>query len=265
MKIKWSSVRAVLRQELYVTRASWEIIFDIFIFSLANIVLFGFIANHLAGDSNNKLQVESLLVAVVFWEVLRITQYSISVSSMWNVWSHNLSNMFIAPIRIIEYLIAHIISATIKSILVFACSVALAWYMFHINVLNLGLWPILVSYLNMVMFATAIGLVLIGLVFQYGTKIQAFTWGTIFIIQPFCAVFFPVSVLPGFLQPIANLFPVTYFFEWLRALHEGLDYDIARIAAASAFNIVWLVIGCYIFSRQLASAKRSGQFVRNDL
>jgi ABC-2 type transport system permease protein len=266
--MKWSSLKAVLRQEVYVTKASWEVIFDIFIFSLANVVLFGFIANYLVHGSNSassKLQIQSLVIAVVFWETLRITQYSTSVSSMWNVWSHNLSNMFIAPIRVVEYLTAHIIAAIIKSVFILVCSAILVRYVFHINLLSLGMGPILFTYLNMVIFASAIGLVLIGLVFRFGTRIQALTWGTIFMIQPFCAVYFPVSVLPVFLQPIAYLFPATYFFEWIRALHEKTAYSISAVLAAFVFNIVYLGIACWIFSRLLAAAKRSGQLVRNDL
>jgi ABC-2 type transport system permease protein len=268
MNLKWSAIKAVLRQEVYVTKASWEVIFDIFIFTLANIVLFGFIANYLVQGSDSlssQLQVQSLVVAVVFWEALRINQYSASVSSMWNIWSHNLSNMFIAPIRVTEYLIAHVIAATIKSAFVLVCAIALVAYLFHISILSLGVGPILFGYLNMVIFGTAVGLVLIGLVFRYGTKIQALTWGTIFMIQPFCAVYFPVNVLPGFLQPICYLFPATYFFEWLRALYEKTAYSDAKLLLAFIFNLAYLVAACWIFTRLLANAKRSGQLVRNDL
>jgi ABC-2 type transport system permease protein len=266
--MRWSAIKSVLRQELYVTRASWEVIFDIFIFTLANIVLFGFIANYLAhgsGSETSKLQIQSLVIAVVFWEVLRINQYSTSVSSMWNVWSHNLSNMFIAPIKATEYLAAHIISATLKSMFILVVATVLVRYVFHINILGLGIGPVLFTYLNMVIFATALGLVLIGLVFQYGTKVQALTWGTIFMIQPFCAVYFPVSVLPVFLQPIAYLFPATYFFEWLRAIHERAGFSSAHLMFAFIFNLAYLGVAAWIFSRQLASAKRTGQLVRNDL
>ncbi len=79
------------------------------------------------------------------------------------------------------------------------------------------------------------------------------------------AVYFPVSILPGLLQPIAHVFPVTYIFEWLRALHQGIAYSGGRVVLASIFNLGLLALGCYIFSRQLAAAKRSGQLVRNDL
>ncbi len=262
--MRWSSVKAVLLQEAYVTRASWEVIFDIFIFSLANIVLFGLIAQYLAGSSNNP-QVEGLLIAVIFWEVIRIIQYSTSVSSMWNVWSHNLSNMFIAPLKITEYLAAHVISALIKSVFVLSISIVIARYMFHVNVLTLGAGPILLTYVNMVLFAIAIGLVLLGFVFQFGTKVQALTWGTIFMIQPFCAVYFSVATLPPVMQGITYLFPASYFFEWLRALHTGADYAATNIFLACVLNLVYLLVGAYIFSRQLAAAKRSGQLARNDL
>ena len=268
MNIRWSAIKAILRQEVYVTRASWEVIFDIFIFTFANIVLFGFIANYLVAGSttaSGKLQVQSLVVAVVFWEALRISQYSASVSSMWNIWSHNLANMFIAPVRVTEYLLAHIIAATVKSAFVMVCAIALVAFLFDVNILGLGLGTVLFGYLNMIIFGTAIGLVLIGLVFQHGTKIQALTWGTIFMIQPLCAVFFPVDVLPGFLQPIAYAFPATYFFEWLRASYEGVAYGNVRLFAAFVFNIGWLLAAALIFTRQLAAAKRSGQLVRNDL
>lgn len=262
--MKLRNIRAILLQEFYVTKGSFEVIFDVFVFSLASIVVYGFISRYLASGSNVEIG-QNLLIAVIFWEVVRITQYSTSLSSMWNVWSHNLSNMFIAPIKTSEYITAHIISATSKAALVMILALLLSPVVFHLNILSLGLFPIIFSFINMVIFAIAIGLVLIGLVFQYGTKIQALTWGLIFMIQPFCAVFFPVNILPTFMQVIAHCFPITYFFEWLRALHTGSHYGINTVLAAFLFNVVCLAAGCLIFTYQIAASKRSGQLARNDL
>jgi len=155
--------------------------------------------------------------------------------------------------------------ATIKSLFILFSSIIIVSYVFHINLLSLGLGPVLFAYFNMVIFATAIGLVLIGLVFQFGTKVQALTWGVIFIIQPFCAVYFPINILPTFLQPIGYIFPATYFFEWLRALYENVSFNSNLLVAAFVFNLAYLALACWIFSLQLASAKNSGQLVRNDL
>ena len=263
--MRWRAVKAVLVQDLFVTRASLEVIFDIFIFTLINISLFGFIANYLVQGGNNTYQVQGLLISVIFWEVIRINQYSITVSSLWNVWSHNLCNMFIAPIKITEYIMAHLISATSKSILLLSIAIILTKLVFHLDVLSIGILPVLFMYINMVIFATAVGIVLLGLIFKRGTRIQALAWGSIYIIQPLCAVFFPVSVLPSFLQPVSYIFPITYFFEWIRALHTGGTYSTAKVLAAFVYNIVFLIICSYIFSRQLKASKYSGQLVRNDL
>ena len=58
---------------------------------------------------------------------------------------------------------------------------------------------------------------------------------------------------------------MTYFFEWLRAIHGGLTYEIATVWLAFIFNLLYLLVGSYIFSRQVAAAKASGQIARNDL
>lgn len=262
--MSWNNIKAVLLQEWYVTLSSWEVIFDIFVFSLASIVVFGYISKYLGGGSNS-VQGQNLFIAVIFWEVIRITQYSTSVSSMWNVWSHNLSNMFIAPLRLSEYISAHVISSICKSFFVLTIASLLSRLVFNLNIFSLGLFPVFFTYINMVIFAVSIGLVLIGFVFQFGTRVQALTWGTIFMIQPFCAVFFPVSILPPFLQVVAYCFPVTYFFEWLRALHAGLSYNHWLVLWAFVFNLIYLTVGSFVFTRQIASSKKSGQLARNDL
>jgi ABC-2 type transport system permease protein len=263
--MKWGNVKAVLLQEYYFASNSLEIALDVFVFSIINVILIGFAVNYLAGVNSHAEVAQSVLIGIIFWEVIRITQYSISVSTMWNVWSRNLSNMFIAPLKTSEYLLAHIISAVLKATMIFVFSLLVARYIFHVNILALGLPVVLFSFFNMVIFAVAIALILIGLVFKYGVKIQAFTWGSIYIVQPLCGVFFPVSVLPSFLQTVARFIPISYVFEWLRALHTGAAFSRSSVAAAFMCNILFVLIGCYVFSRLLNSSKRSGQLVRNEL
>ncbi len=262
--MKWRNIYAILLQEYYMVRGSLEIIFDIFLYTLASIVIFGFIASFLGGGSNGRT-VQTLLITVTFWEALRINQYSTSVSTLWNMWAHNLSNMFIAPLKMSEYLTAHVISATAKSATMLVSAFVVSRWVFGINMLELGIGTILFAYLNMIIFATAIGLLLIGLVFQYGNRVQAITWGLIFLIQPLCAVFFPIKTLPAGLAIMSRLIPVSYIFEWLRAVYLHQSYSGRTIGFAFLANLLLLGICMYIFSLQVKAAKKSGQFVRNDL
>src|SRR5216110_2497267 len=97
-------IRSVLLQEFFITYKSMEIIFDIFVLSL--ISLFGFLSLYLVGTQNT-LVAKFLLLGMLLWDIIRVIQYSISIGSLWNLWARNLCNMFIAPLHMGEYLLAH--------------------------------------------------------------------------------------------------------------------------------------------------------------
>jgi ABC-2 type transport system permease protein len=104
---------AVMQQEYFITKRSLEVIFDLFIFSSITVVVFGFVAKYLAGSQNTTGAVY-LIIGLVLWEIVRVGQYSVTVSVLWNVWSRNLSNMFVSPLSTAEYLAALMISSIIK-------------------------------------------------------------------------------------------------------------------------------------------------------
>src|SRR5579859_7455580 len=123
-------IKAVLLQEYFITLHSYEVIFDVFVFSLVSLLLFGFLSLYLAG-AQKPLVAQYLLLGMLLWEIVRITQYSISIGSMWNIWSRNLSNIFIAPISVPEYLCAHTLSGIIKAVIVFFINSLTTIFVFH--------------------------------------------------------------------------------------------------------------------------------------
>src|SRR5437763_3553716 len=109
-------IRSVLLQEFFITYKSMEIIFDIFVFSLISLFLFGFLSLYLVG-TRNTFVAKYLLLGMLLWDIIRIIQYSISIASLWNFWARNLCNMFIAPLRVSEYLLAHTSSGIGRAVL----------------------------------------------------------------------------------------------------------------------------------------------------
>jgi ABC-2 type transport system permease protein len=256
-------VCAVLLQEFYITKRSLEVIIDLPIFSFASIIIFGFINLFLRGGDNS-VNGSYLMLGILFWEVIRVAQYSMSVGAMWNVWSRNLSNMFIAPLSIYEYFAAHIISSFAKVAVIFAASSLISFYFFNFNILSIGLLNLTLFILNLCIFAWALGILIMGLIFRFGTKIQALAWGMIFILQPFFAPFFPVEVMPDLMQKIAFLFPVTYIFEAAREslVKQGIKWEY--IFYSFILNVIYLVSSVLIFKYLFRKSKDTGQFVRNE-
>jgi hypothetical protein len=165
-------LKAVLLQELYITRRSLEIIVDLFYTSVMTVIVFGFVSGFLRGA----LQATSgsyLLLGMLLWEIVRVTQYSVTVGSLWNIWSHNLSNMFVAPLSLAEYVAAHILSGMAKAAVIFAMISAIAAGGFHVAIWRVGALNLVLFFANVTIFAWAVGLVLLGVIFLIGTRIQA--------------------------------------------------------------------------------------------
>jgi hypothetical protein len=109
MAMSFERIRAVLLQEAYITGRSVEVIVDLPFWSLMTVVVFGFVTTFLATVMDRRVA-QYLYLGTLMWEIMRITQYSMSLGALWNVWSHNFANMFIAPLSMTEYVVAQMLS-----------------------------------------------------------------------------------------------------------------------------------------------------------
>lgn len=256
-------IKGVLLQELYITKRSLEVIIDLFYFSIVNIVVFGFVSLYLAG-SKNQSAAHFILIGMILWEVIRVTQYSISLGSLWNIWSRNLSNMFIAPLSFVEYMTAEIIAGGIKALLIVTIVSMISRFVFNFDILQLGILNLFLFFINLTIFSWSVGIIILGLIFRYGTRIQALAWGIIFIFQPLTAVFFPVSVLPKFMQYIAYSLPPTYIFEAARANVFNTTTNWHSVLISFCLNIFYLAVAVWFFITMFNKSKETGQFARNE-
>lgn len=253
----------LLLQELYITKHALEVLMDLPFFSIMSVIVFGIFSLFLSG-SGGGARALYLLLGILLWEIIRVTQYSMSVGSLWNVWSRNLSNMFIAPISLNEYLLAQMFSGTIKSGLIFVLTAVVTATLFHINILDLGIINLILFFINLNIFAWSVGIIVLGFIFRYGTRIQSLAWGLIFLFQPLTAAYFPVTILPPVLQSIAYLLPPTYVFEAARKALTDSSINWSLMGLPFFMNIVYLSISLLIFNILFRGSKETGQFARNE-
>lgn len=254
-------VIGVLYQEYFVTKRSFEVITDIFYSPIVNIFLFGFVSMYLLGGKSST-QAYYLLSGMILWEVVRVAQYSVAVGSLWNIWARNLSNMFISPLTFSEYLCAQMLSGIIKSLIVFFTVAFICLFLFQFNIFIMGFVNLLLFFINLTLFAWTVGIVVLALLFRFGTRIQAFAWSIIIIFQPITAALYPVTVLPSFLQTIAWWLPVTYVFEAARQSLTTPEVNWYFAEVAFAQNIVYFLLSIWFFNIMFRLSKKSGQFAR---
>src|SRR5438309_8195168 len=143
---------AVLQQEFYITARSVEVIVDLPFWSLITVVVFGFVTRFLSTVMNPTVA-HYLYLGTLMWEIMRVAQYSMSLGVLWNVWSHNFSNMFITPVSMVEYVLAQVISGAVKAVVLFAVVVFIAAFVFDFNMLSMGLGNLTLLFLNLLCFA----------------------------------------------------------------------------------------------------------------
>jgi ABC-2 type transport system permease protein len=256
-------IRAVLLQEVFITARAVEVLVDLPFWSLMSVVVFGFVTKFLSTVMNPTIA-QYLYMGTLMWEIMRVTQYSMSLGALWNVWSHNFSNMFIAPLTMVEYVIAQMLSAAAKALLLFSLVAVIAAFGFGFNMLDMGAGTLALAFLNLLWFAYSIGLFILAIIFRLGTRIQALAWGLVMIFQPLTAAFYPLSVMPPALQTIARAFPPTYAFEAARAGLSSTDVGWDWVAIAAVENVIYFALAIWFFQYMFRRSRETGQFARNE-
>jgi ABC-2 type transport system permease protein len=259
----WSRIKGVMLQELYITRRESALWFDLLVFSTISVIVFGLLSQYLTEHSSSAAAT-NVILGMLLWEVARVNQYCVSLNSMWNLWSKNLGNIFITPVSTTEYITANCLLALLRTVIVFVLISVAASLIFHFNILSIGAVTLLLGFTTLSIFAWAIGWLLLGLVFRYGTSIQAITWGAFFFLQPLTAAFFPISVLPSAFRAIAYAFPPTYVFEASRraVASDGIAWHL--FIPALILDVLWAAVGVASFVMLFHRSRVVGQFARND-
>jgi ABC-2 type transport system permease protein len=137
----------------------------------------------------------------------------------------------------------------------------LAIAFFGFNLFGLGL-ALVAFFVNLLLTSWAIGIFVSGLVMRNGLGAENMAWSIMFIFLPLTCVYYPVSVLPSWLQHVAWALPPTYVFEGMRALLIDHVFRSDLMVQAFALNVVLFAGGAFAFLALLKSARRNGSLMQ---
>jgi ABC-2 type transport system permease protein len=107
---------------------------------------------------------------------------------------------------------------------------------------------------NLLVMGWAIGLMVVALVLRYGLGAESLAWAVIFAVAPLSGIYYPISVLPEWLQKIALLLPSSHVFEGMRAVVREHVFSFESFWMAVLLNAVYFLIGfaLYLFAFRVA-------------
>jgi ABC-2 type transport system permease protein len=166
-----------------------------------------------------------------------------------------------SPLRMHEFALALMAMSVIRLAISTLPVSFLAIYIFGFNLWALGA-ALGAFFAILTLFAWAVGLAISGLLLRYGMGVESLVWALMFAIQPLGAVYYPVAVLPAWVQPFSWSLPPTYVFEGLRAilLEHVVRWDL--LTQGFALDVVLFALAAVLFSRLLTSARRAGTLLQ---
>jgi len=253
---------AMVARYAYLIKGSVPRIMELMYWPLVQMLLWGFLQTHLARSTALYEQAAGLLIgSVLLWDILLRSQFGFSLSFLEEMWSRNLSNLLMSPLRPAEYVVSLMTISIIRLCIGLLPVIVLANLMFGFNLFSLGI-ALAAFFANLVFAGWTIGLIANGVVIRYGMGAESFTWIAVFALLPLCCVYYPLSTLPAWLQPVAQALPPTHVFEGMRALVIEKAFRPDLMLTAFGLNLLYFSAAYLLFLYFLWQARRQGTLMQ---
>ncbi|GBC77574.1 hypothetical protein HRbin08_01053 [bacterium HR08] len=243
----------------FVYRRSVIRLVEVWFWPTMELLLWGYVTLFLqrVGEGAVPRLVTFLIGAMILWDVLYRAQQGITLSFLEDVWVRNLLNIFCAPVRLSEYIAATFLFGLVRVGVTLISLTALAWGLYRFDLFEMGL-ALIPFMMNLLVLGLALGVITTAIILRFGQAAEALAWAVPFLLQPFAAVFYPVSVLPPAVQVIARAIPCTYVFEGMREVLRTGTFRWDYFGWALGLNVLYLGLGFWLLARMFDLARERG-------
>jgi ABC-2 type transport system permease protein len=167
-----------------------------------------------------------------------------------------------SPLKPIEFLISLMVMSLIRLAIGVIPMTLLAMVLFGFNFYSIGL-PLIAFFCNLIFTSWSVGIFVSGLVLRNGLGAESIVWTLMFALMPLACIYYPVTVLPHWLQYVAWSLPPTYVFEGMRSLLIDHVFRADLMLSALLINAALLLASFAAFLALLRSARRHGSLLQS--
>jgi ABC-2 type transport system permease protein len=251
-------ILAMVQKHTYTLIHSYDRLSDMFYWPVMDLLIWGMTGIYFAQlNSNSPHTITVILTGLIFWIITWRAQYEITINLLSELWDRNLVNIFASPLTIYEWVLSVIIFGSMKLIVSLSFSAIIAFIFYKYQFFQFGWWIIPIV-INLIMTGWTAGFIVAAIIIRFGTKVQTIAWGGAYLVAPFSALYYPLSVLPQWAQKIALFFPTSYSFEALRQHIFTGNVSFEKIIISFALNIIYLVLSLCLFIFMFKQSKKIG-------
>ncbi|MFD3162767.1 ABC transporter permease [Herpetosiphon sp. NSE202] len=250
----------------------WEVVWLIYsIVNALSITFIGKAVGAITGQEFDQATIDAtilyLIVGTLVWHYLAVVFDCIAESVQWERWEGTIEYTFMAPISRLTHMLGTTIFAIFWGLFHTGIILAFVAIFFQISLDNANFLGATVILLTGSISFIGLGIVaaVLPLLFpERGAQMTNIVKATILLVS---GVYYPISVLPTWMQPLASISPATYVLEGMR---RALQHNAGPIALWGNYllpllgsGLLLVPLGLWIFLRGENYAKRTGRLKRN--
>jgi ABC-2 type transport system permease protein len=251
---------------------AWELVWLAYsVVNALSITFIGKASGAITGVAISETQVNTfilyLMVGTLVWHYLALVFDLVSESIQWERWEGTIEYTFMAPISRLTHLMGQAAFAILYGILHTVVILAIVALFFQVDLRQADF----VSMLLIVMAGSTsfVGLGMLAAVLpllspEKGLQMTNIIKALVLLVS---GVYYPISVLPTWLQPLSRISPAYYMLEGMRAaLLDGAGVRTLlseSILPLLLTGVIMIPVGLYAFMRAERYAKATGKLKRN--
>jgi ABC-2 type transport system permease protein len=247
----------------------WELVW--LTFTTVNVMSITFIgagAAELKGGQSIDMQgyMTFLLIGALIWSYLSMIFDILSETVQWERWEGTIEYTFMSPTSRVTHLLGMGVYAIVYGIIRTALVLGVAMLAFDLDLGNANYLAALVVLAVCSISLVGFGVVAAVMPLLSPEKGQQVTYIVSALLLLVSGVYYPVDVLPGWMQSLATISPVTYGLEGSRAALQdgaGIAQLWGTIWPLLVMGVIFVPLGLYIFHLGELYAKRTGKLKRS--
>ena len=257
----------VVERNVYLTRRYiwWDLAF--FLWTVANTLTIVFIAKGIKA-SGGQIDVDrattTLLIGAVVWAYLGIIFEFITETVAWERWEGTIEYTFMAPLSRAMHLggsgLFAVLYGLVRAVLLFA--VVAAFFSLALGDSNFAGALIILVVASVSFFGIGMMTAVLPLISpEKGAQLGFVAQGLLLVVS---GVYYPVSVLPAWMEWISKISPATYALRGIRrSILDGTGVVWADVWPLLVIGTASIPLGLWIFARGEMYAKRHGKLKRS--
>jgi len=269
----WREVRAsyaLVERNINLSKRYWGWELAFLAYTIAQSLAIVLTANgvpSVSGQSINTSRVVLYLaIGTLTWSYMASLFSAIAESVQWERWEGTIEYTMMAPISRLTYMLGSCLFGVIYGLARTAFVLLALMLMFHLQVDTAGLWPALVIVAVGSVSFVGIGIMAATLPLLFTEKGAQMTFVIEALLLLISGVYYPISVLPFWMQPASHISPATYILTGIRDQllpHSGSVDLAANLVPLAVIGLVTVPLGIWIFGRAEHFAKRTGRLKRS--